>query len=124
MARILIIEDNDDDRESLEELLQIAKHNVCSAPNGKVAMQILRERRVDLVITDMLMPEMDGVETIMALRREYPGIKIIAVSGSGVISSNSYLRLASSLGAQYVLPKPFAASEILSAIDSVLGSQS
>src|SRR5215831_12752282 len=120
MARILIIEDNDDDRESLEELLVIAKHNVCSAPNGKVAMQMLRERRVELVITDMLMPEMDGVETIVALRREYPDIKIIAVSGSGVISSGSYLRLARSLGAQFVLPKPFTASEILDAIENLL----
>jgi CheY-like chemotaxis protein len=123
MARILIIEDNDADRESLEELLVLAQHNISSAPNGKVAMQILRERRVELVITDMLMPEMDGVETIVALRRDYPDIKIIAVSGGGVVSSGNYLRLAKGLGAQFVLPKPFTASEILDAIQNLLAAR-
>jgi CheY-like chemotaxis protein len=123
MARILIIEDDEDDRHFLEEALVCAQHTVCSAPNGKVAMQLLREHQIDLVITDMVMPEMDGVETIVALRRDYPEIKIIAVSGSGAINSSNYLRLAKGLGAQFVMPKPFAASEVLDAIHSLLAKQ-
>ena len=120
MARILIIEDCDDDRQGLEELLVYAKHHVSSAPNGKVGLELLRDRQIDVVITDMVMPEMDGVETILKLRREYPQVKIIAVSNDGVVSSDYYLRLARGLGAQLMLSKPYSASEMLEAIESLI----
>jgi YesN/AraC family two-component response regulator len=85
-----------------------------------VALQLIRERQVELVITDMLMPEMEGVETIMAIRRENPAIKIIAVSGGGVFVRENCLQLARTLGAHRTLTKPFTFGEILEAIQSVL----
>jgi CheY-like chemotaxis protein len=119
MARILVIEDADDEREFLRELLMSAGHQVCVARNGKIALSLLREWHVEAVVTDMLMPEMDGVETIMALRQQYPDVKIIAVSGVGSVSPGYCLRLARNLGAQIVIPKPFAPGEILDAIHNL-----
>jgi CheY-like chemotaxis protein len=120
MARILIIEDSGEERRALADLLIGSGHRVCCAPNGKVALQLLRERHVELVITDMLMPEMEGVETIMTLRREYPHLKIIAVSGGGVFVRENCLQLARTLGAKRVLTKPFTFGEILEAIQATL----
>ena len=127
MARILIIEDADDERESLRESLICAGHQVCCAQHGKAALPLLREWHVEVVITDMLMPEMDGVETIINLRRDYPNLKIIAVSGLRGAVPDIYLRLARNLGAHVVLPKPFTTDEIVEAIqalsrDSSVGS--
>jgi DNA-binding response OmpR family regulator len=119
MERILIVEDDERERQSLAELLG-AHYEVSSAPNGKVALRLLQEKPVELLITDMVMPEMDGVETIVAVRRQYPAVKIMAVSDGGVVSSNHYLRLAQNLGAQSTLAKPFSASEILGAIEGLL----
>jgi CheY-like chemotaxis protein len=121
MARILIIDDCPDEREVLTEMLKGVSHQVCSAPNGKVAMQLLHERHVELVITDMIMPEMDGVETIIALRDKYPDVKIIAVSGGGVAGFDKYVHLARSLGVQKFLPKPFTPEEILRAVQGLIG---
>jgi CheY-like chemotaxis protein len=121
MVRILIIEDSADERQALADLLAGAGHRVYCAPNGKVALQLLRERRVELVITDMLMPEMEGVETIVALRRDHPEVKIIAVSGGGAFVPDNCLDLARNLGAQRVLTKPFTLGEILDSIQAALG---
>ena len=120
MARILVIEDSCEERRALTDLLIGSGHRVCCAPNGKAGLQLLRERHVDIVITDMLMPEMEGVETIMALRREHPDIKIIAVSGGGVFVRENCLQLARTLGAKRTLTKPFKFGEILEAIQAVL----
>jgi CheY-like chemotaxis protein len=119
MARILIIEDADDERASLRESLICAGHRVCCALNGKAALPLLREWHVDIVITDMLMPEMDGVETIINLRRDYPDLKIIAVSGLRGANPDVYLRLARNLGAHVVMAKPFTTNEILEVIDAL-----
>ena len=120
MVRILIIEDSSEECRALADLLIGSGHRVCCAPNGKVALQLLHERHIELVITDMLMPEMEGVETIMAIRREHPDIKIIAVSGGGIFVRENCLQLARTLGAQRVLTKPFTFGEILEAIQSLM----
>ena len=119
MARILVIEDSSEERQALADLLIGSGHRVCCAANGKVGLQLLRERHVEIVITDMLMPEMEGVETILTLRREFPDIKIIAVSGGGVFVRENCLQLARTLGAHRVLTKPFTFGEILEAIQAV-----
>ena len=122
MARILIIEDVPDQRQALSELLSGAGHEVSDVPHGKAALQLLRNQPVEIVITDMIMPEMDGVETIVKLRRDHPHVKIVAVSGDGIAGPASYLRVARSLGVHQVLAKPFTASEILNAITSALAA--
>ena len=123
MARILIIEDCTEERRALADLLIGSGHRVCCAPNGKVGLQLLRERPIEVVITDMLMPEMEGVETITKIRRDYPDVKIIAVSGGGVFVRENCLQLARTLGAQRVLTKPFKFGEILEAIQAVIGGE-
>jgi len=120
MARILIIDNDDYVREWLREALLEARHQVVVAPNGRLALEELGKARADLVITEMLLPEMDGVETILAVRRQHPDTKIIAVSAGGIVSARSYLRLALALGVQRVLAKPFPLSEVLETVEQLL----
>ncbi|HWX20059.1 MAG TPA: response regulator, partial [Candidatus Binatia bacterium] len=116
MPRILIIDNDDYVRGWLRDVLIEARHEVGVAPNGRVGLRELNQRPADLVITEMLLPEMDGVETILALRRGHPGTKIIAVSAGGIVAAHSYLRLARALGVDRTLAKPFTQSELLDSI--------
>ena len=120
MAKILIIDDSEDERQLLSEILRAAGYQVCSASHGKEALRLLREQPVELAVTDLLMPEMDGIETILALRREHPGTKIIAVSGGGVFGPDHCLRLARDLGAGRVLEKPFTSADLVHAVQPSL----
>ena len=86
------------------------------ASNGNEGLQLYRANPTDLVIMDVLMPEKDGFETIVELRRKYPNVKIVALSGGSRIKGNSYLLIASKLGAQQTLPKPFNPEELLSTV--------
>ena len=83
MANILIIEDDEDIRRVLKKILETDGHKVTVAPNGKVGIEVYREERNDIVITDMIMPDMEGVETILHIRSDCPDAKIIAISGGG-----------------------------------------
>lgn len=86
MATILIIDDAEDMRESLHALLEEMHYSVETAPNGNEALEIYKKNPVDLVITDLIMPEKDGVETIIELQKINPEVKVIAISGGGQIS--------------------------------------
>ena len=120
MARILVVEDSPDERQVLTELLSDAGHEVCLAAHGREALRLLNQKPVELAITDVLMPEMDGIEMILAMRRDFPAVKIIAVSGGGVFGPEHCLRLTQNLGARHVLEKPFTGEEMLHAVNSVL----
>jgi CheY-like chemotaxis protein len=120
MARILIIEDDARTRRTIRRVLEGARHEVVEAPNGEVGMSLYRKQPADLVITDMIMPEVDGVATITILRQDYPDVKIIAISGGGDIGLDAYLHAAENLGALRTLPKPFGKSELLGAVQEVL----
>ena len=113
MARILIIEDEPALRQLMHCALVNDKHSVSEATDGRVGTVILAREKFDLVITDMLMPEMDGVEVIQVIRRWHPGLPILAISGGGKTSANFYLSLATKLGVQKVLAKPFSSEELL-----------
>ena len=123
MARILVIEDDDQIRALLRQILKREGHDVLEAPEGKKGLKIFMENKPDLVITDMIMPGKDGVETIRELRRGNPDVRIIAVSGGGLISSDFYLDLARRMGAVLAVNKPFTRMEILDAVNRLLQNE-
>jgi DNA-binding response OmpR family regulator len=125
MARILIIDDDDQVRKMLRLTLNAAGFDVVEAQDGKVAMKLFHEdpTLVDLVITDLIMPEKEGIETIIELRRDFPKIPIIAISGGGRIDPNDYLILAKKLGAQITLEKPFSRKDIIDAVNELIHSE-
>ena len=119
MTRILLIEDDTVIRRVISLNLVNAGYTVFEATHGADALLQLRKNPTDLVITDMLMPEMDGVETIQLLRRTFPTLKIIAISGGGMASADYYLKIARELGVSKTLKKPFTFPELLGAIQEV-----
>lgn len=124
MGRILIVEDDKSVRELLREILRRAGHDVVAAGNGKEAIALYKESPADLTITNILMPEKEGLETIQELRREDPDIKIIAISGGGQIGPADYLEVARRFGAMRTFSKPFDRKELLKAVDELLEESS
>ena len=120
MKSVLVVDDEPGMRELVKHLLINAGYHVLEASNGKHAMEFLKNKSPDLVITDIIMEEMDGVEIIMEIRENYPDIKIIAMSGGSKISSEDYLESAADLGADRVFAKPFALSDMLTAIKELI----
>lgn len=124
MARILIIDDDDQIRKMLRLTLNAAGFDVVEAQDGKIAMKLFyQDLTVDLVITDLIMPEKEGIETIIELRRDFPNVPIIAISGGGRIDPNDYLLLAKKLGAQITLEKPFSRKDIINAVNELITSE-
>jgi DNA-binding response OmpR family regulator len=123
MAKILIIEDEAPMRKLVGEFLRLAGYETVTASNGVEGMELAKEIQFDLVITDIIMPEKEGIEVIMDLRRQQPGLRIIAMSGGGRLSADDCLKLARKLGAKATLAKPFSGAELLAAVAAVLGAQ-
>jgi CheY-like chemotaxis protein len=119
MPRILLIEDDAEFRHTTTQLLEHHGFEVTQAENGRVGLQKYLAMPIDVVICDLLMPEMEGEETIMRLRKLDPGVKIVAVSGSAD-NAPLYLRMAEKLGARSTLKKPFAAHVLLHAVNHLL----
>ena len=120
MAAILLIEDDRDSREVIAEILTTAGHEILEASDGIEALSIARGRSVDLVVTDILMPKKDGLETISELRKIFPMMKIIAMSGSvQAVFGFEHLRTATDLGAHLVIRKPMDLEELLDAVSRV-----
>ncbi len=123
MARVLVIDDDPDVRAVTSELLASAGHEVLVAANGLEGLEAQRRCPADVALVDLFMPEKEGFETIQDFKREFPGVKIIAMSGGGrAIESTRYLSAASALGVGAVLRKPFAAAALLGEIDRLLRS--
>ena len=122
MATILLVEDDEGVRTLLHKALVAAGHEVEDAWNGDIALAAYRRQPRDLVITDLVMPEKDGLETIMALRRLDPAVKIIAMSGGGrtLGLGQLYLDTASTFGANRILAKPFTSTALLTTVSEVL----
>jgi DNA-binding response OmpR family regulator len=108
LPRILVVDDDADMRETLRVLLRHMGYDAEGAFDGNHALQIQRVRPAGIVITDIFMPRKDGIETIEAFRREWPRVKIVAMSGGGAVATRDYLGLAPDIGADAVLRKPFS----------------
>jgi DNA-binding response OmpR family regulator len=119
MARILLIDDDDLLRGVLAKALAHSGHDTVQASDGKMGVELARVTPFDLVITDLIMPVQEGVETIIALHREHPKLPVIAMSG-GTSNSKLYLGIAGKMGARRVLDKPFTPKLLIETIDEVL----
>lgn len=116
MASILVIDDEDSLRDALRRNLQKSGYHVIEANEGKQGLQQLANSPVDLVLIDIFMPGKEGLETIRELRRSYPNIPVIAMSGGGSKGMADVLRVATLLGARRTLLKPFTGQELLDAV--------
>ena len=121
MARILVIDDDDTVRLSVRLALEDADHKVEEAADGLEGMNLFRINPVDLVITDIFMPETEGLETIDEIKQVCPQTKIIAISGGGRMDPEDYLEIAMRVGADYSLLKPFDIKLLVDAVDDLLG---
>jgi DNA-binding NtrC family response regulator len=120
MHSILVIDDDEQFRVMLRQVLGREGYEVVEARNGREGMALYRAEPTDLVISDILMPEQEGLETIRELRREFPAVKIIVISGGGPGGTMNFLKAATLLGAQRTLWKPFDLDELRQAVREVL----
>ena len=124
--RLLVIDDDDLVRAALTDMLQTAGFEVVTASNGRLGLEMLDSTPVDAIITDILMPEQEGLETIREARRRFPDVRILAISGGGTGAGGvetQLLRFAESFGADQTLPKPFTASQLVAAVRALLANR-
>lgn len=121
MANILVIDDDDDVLVLISTVLKRFKHTVHALSDGRQALEIHKKEPIDLIITDILMPEVDGIEVIRKFRREYPQLKIIAISGGGWTEPQQFLAMASRLGADATFNKPFEWDKLVETVNDLLG---
>jgi len=119
MAEILLIDDDAQMRRVVARILREAGHSVHEAANGTEGLALFRRVRSDLVVSDIVMPETEGIELIRTLRQEAPALPILAVSGS---PTALYLQAATKLGASAALRKPFAADKLLAMVNTLLAA--
>ena len=113
---VLIIEDDEFVKNMLRQTFKQAGYEVATASNGRIGIQLYQSEPFDIVITDLIMPDMEGIETITHLRKYNPGVKVIAISGGGRNRPDDYLHLASKLGAARTFTKPVDRDELLDAV--------
>ena len=122
MKRILVIDDDVQVRQMLRQMLEREGYEVVDAPDGKEGIRLYRDEPADLIITDIIMPEKEGIGTIFELRRDFPDVKIIAISGGGrLVNKNDCLELCRAKGIP-TFSKPFDRKELLEAIQKLLAN--
>lgn len=122
MSLILLIEDDDALRTVLATTLRDAGHVVQQAANGRDGMKLFKAAPADVIVTDLIMPEQEGIETITAIRKQHPKLPIIAISGA-LKHATAYLKTAEKLGASRSLAKPFSSTQLLQLVDEVLAER-
>ena len=120
MARILVIDDDEYFRATVRDCLLALGHEVIEADDGQKGLNSHAAGGLDLVITDLVMPGKEGIETIIELRKRDPGVLILAMSAGGIARASDYLRIASKVGADRVLEKPFSAADLAEAVGVLL----
>lgn len=118
--KILVVDDDIYINKMITKVLEREKHSVFSASNGNEALKILEKNPgIDLLITDIIMPEKEGIETIVEIRKVNKKLRIIAISGGGKLEANGYLLLAKKLGADEIIAKPFDDKTLLETVEKV-----
>jgi DNA-binding response OmpR family regulator len=120
MARILVVDDDALVCEIIVSALRTAKHTALEAGDGRQALDVLDREPVDLVVTDIMMPEIDGIGLILAIRKQHPNLRVLCISGGDRIGNMDYLPMAGKLGANMVLAKPFTPKQLLAAVEAAL----
>mgnify|MGYP000043960410 CR=1 FL=1 len=120
MKRILVIDDDDLTRATIRDMLETSGYEVDEAENGSDGVLKQQDRPFDLIVTDVLMPDKDGIETIIDLKRGYPNLRIIAISGGGTTGNLVFLEMSTRFGADKMLAKPFSNLQLLDAVESLL----
>ena len=123
MANILVIDDDPQICDLLQQVLEKEGHAVHTALNGIEGISLYRQHHPELILLDILMPEKEGLETIVDLRREFPNVMTIAMSGGSERAKVNLLELAQRLGAQYQLTKPFQLQTVIELVNTALGKK-
>jgi CheY-like chemotaxis protein len=121
-ASILIIDDDAAVSRTLSLILTRAGHQVTTVTGGRKGLELLLQGGFDLVLTDIIMPELDGIEAIRRIRNDHPGLRIIAMSGGGQIDKADFLHMAEALGADRVLEKPVRSERLLELVGTVMAN--
>jgi DNA-binding NtrC family response regulator len=122
-ASILVIDDDAIVRETVQYILESVGYEVTCAENGERGLEAFRARRPDVVVTDIIMPDREGIGMIIEMRREWPGGPIVAISGGGRLANADYLKMAGKLGANSILAKPFEPEDLIEAVGRCLRGQ-
>ncbi len=122
MSKILVIDDDVVVRTAMVQFLEDLGYDVVSAEDGQRGMRLFRSEKPDLVITDIIMPEKEGIQTIAEIRRERPDAKVIAVSGGGRVGNTDFLKIARQLGAIDVIAKPVDPDDFAARIERCLST--
>lgn len=120
MTKILVIDDDPNVRQMICRMLEREGYEVESAANGREGYEKFQACPADLVITDIIMPEQEGIETIRLLKAQHPDCRIIAISGGGRMGPSDYLSMAKLLGASLTISKPFDRMQLLSSVKQAL----
>lgn len=123
MARVLLIDDDELVRDSIAIALKLAQYDVVTARHGREGLTLFTAERPNIVVTDIIMPEQEGIETIMAMRKIDQTMPIIAISGGSSTGAVNFLDAAQSFGATRILRKPFGPKELIRVIEDCLGNQ-
>lgn len=123
MAVLLVIDDDASMRQLIVRTLTAGNHRVVEAENGLRGLEMMDEHRPDLVITDILMPQKEGIETIREMQQRSPETKIIAISGGGMSHNLMFLDIARAFGASAVLAKPFRPAQLVAAVEQLLSEK-
>jgi DNA-binding NtrC family response regulator len=120
MAKILIIDDDALVCSTIVRILARSGHDLLTAINGRKGLELFERESPDLVITDIIMPDMEGIETIREMRKRAPEVRIIAISGGGRLGNIDFLPMAVKLGAREIITKPFEPSELTDSVSRCL----
>lgn len=122
MALLLVIDDDEGMRKLMVRTLSGGNHQVIEAENGREGLKLMDQHKPDVVITDILMPQKEGIETIREVQERAPNTRIIAVSGGGMSHNLMFLDVARAFGADAVLAKPFRPAQLVDMVEQVLGA--
>lgn len=120
MASILVIDDESEVRYAIRAVLEDQGHRVSEADTGTSGLEAIAHDQFDLVICDIIMPDKEGIETIVEIKQRLPDQKIVAISGGGRIKKEDYLAVAAAVGATYTISKPFDAETLTEMVNAIL----